>query len=69
MLRPRRRLAGTRTSGPGSPGFRINGRLWLEADGETKRLDIARALVIEPEVFCPDDPTANLDPKHSDIIE
>jgi ABC-type branched-subunit amino acid transport system ATPase component len=34
--------------------------LWLEADGETKRLDIARALVIEPGVFCLDDPTAPL---------
>ena len=47
--------------GPGPAGFRIKGRLWLEKDGETKRLGIARALVIEPEVFCLDEPTANLD--------
>ena len=39
------------------------------SSGETKRLGIARALVIEPEVFCLDEPTANLDQKHSDIIE
>jgi len=43
--------------------------LWLEEDGETRRLDIARAQVIEPEVFCLDEPTANLDPKNSDIID
>ncbi len=63
------RLMGAGTSGPGSSGFRINGRLWLEEDGETKRLGIARALVIEPEVFCLDEPTANLDPKNAEIIE
>jgi ABC-type ATPase involved in cell division len=34
--------------------------LWLEEDGETTRLDIARALVIEPGVFCHADPTINL---------
>ena len=39
------------------------------SSGETRRLGIARALVIDPEVFCLDEPTANLDPKHSDIIE
>ncbi|MGA9756618.1 MAG: ATP-binding cassette domain-containing protein [Desulfobaccales bacterium] len=39
------------------------------SSGETKRLGIARALVIEPEVFCLDEPTANLDQKNSDIIE
>jgi hypothetical protein len=28
-------------------------------DGETKPLDIARPLVLEPEVFGPADPTSN----------
>ena len=48
LLRLRRRLTGAGTSGSGPSGFRINGRLWLEEDGETRRLDIARALVIGP---------------------
>jgi tungstate transport system ATP-binding protein len=39
------------------------------SSGETKRLGIARALIIEPEVFFLDEPTANLDPENSDIIE
>jgi len=52
LLRLRRRLAGAVASGSGSSGFRINGRLWLEEDGETKRLGIARPLAIDPEVFC-----------------
>ena len=39
------------------------------SSGETKRLGIARALVIEPEVFFLDEPTANLDPENSEIIE
>ncbi len=69
LLRPRRRLAGAGASGSGPSGFRINGRLWLEEDGETKRLGIARALVIEPEVFCLAEPTANLDHNTTDIIE
>lgn len=56
----RRRLAGAGASGSGSSGFRVNGRRWLEEDGETKRLGIARALVIEPEVFCTADPIINL---------
>ena len=46
------------------------GRMALDlSSGETKRLGIARALVIEPEVFCLDEPTANLDPKNAEIIE
>jgi tungstate transport system ATP-binding protein len=39
------------------------------SSGETKRLGLARALVIEPEVFWLDEPTANLDPKNAEIIE
>ena len=39
------------------------------SSGETKRLGIARAMVIEPEVFFLDEPTANIDPKNTEIIE
>jgi tungstate transport system ATP-binding protein len=39
------------------------------SSGETKRLGLARALVIEPEVFWLDEPTANLDPQNTEIIE
>ena len=39
------------------------------SSGETKRLGLARALVIEPEVFWLDEPTANLDQKNTEIIE
>jgi len=39
------------------------------SSGETKRLGIARSLVIEPEVFMLDEPTANIDLKNTEIIE
>jgi tungstate transport system ATP-binding protein len=39
------------------------------SSGETKRLGIARALVIDPEVFFLDEPTANIDPHNAEIIE
>jgi tungstate transport system ATP-binding protein len=39
------------------------------SSGETQRLGIARALVIEPEIFFLDEPTASVDQKNTDIIE
>jgi tungstate transport system ATP-binding protein len=39
------------------------------SSGETKRLGIARAMVINPEVFMLDEPTANIDPANTEIIE
>jgi tungstate transport system ATP-binding protein len=39
------------------------------SSGETKRLGIARALVIHPEVLMLDEPTANIDPANTVIIE
>lgn len=39
------------------------------SSGETKRLGIARAMVFNPEVFMLDEPTANIDPANTAIIE
>ena len=39
------------------------------SSGETKRLGIARAMAINPEVFFLDEPTANIDPANAEIIE
>ncbi len=39
------------------------------SSGETKRLGIARAMVINPEVFLLDEPSANIDPANTEVIE
>lgn len=39
------------------------------SSGETQRLGIARALVIEPEIIFLDEPTASVDQKNTEIIE
>jgi tungstate transport system ATP-binding protein len=39
------------------------------SSGETQRLGIARALVIDPEIFFLDEPTASVDQQNKDIIE
>lgn len=39
------------------------------SSGETRRLGIARAIVIEPEILFLDEPTASVDRENTEIIE
>ncbi len=50
-------------------GHKKNQNALTLSSGETQRLGIARAMVIEPEILFLDEPTASIDRKNSEIIE
>ena len=50
-------------------GHKKNQNALTLSSGETQRLGIARAMVVEPEILFLDEPTASIDRKNSEIIE
>ncbi len=50
-------------------GYKSDQNALTLSSGETQRLNIARALVIKPEILFLDEPTASVDQANTDIIE
>ncbi len=48
---------------------KVNQRALTLSSGETQRLGIARALVIQPEILFLDEPTASVDQENTELIE